>query len=194
MLADSLARRSAARGGWMLAGCTSIAGAQSQTWIRQFGTSDDELAAAAAADGAGGVFVTGYTTGSLGGPIAGMGDVWLARYDRPGNQAWIRQFGTVEWDEARAAEPDGSGGVYVSGITLGALVGPHAGSEDAWLARYDGAGNQVWIKTAVPPRTGPGRPRSRGGHHATRVVVAFSRRPRATRAGPASLPCRPTSR
>jgi hypothetical protein len=36
--------------------------------------------------------------------------------------------------------------VYVGGLTEGGnLAGPPLGSWDAWLARYDDAGNQVWL-------------------------------------------------
>ena len=57
--------------------------AGNQTWIRQFGTSGSEYAYALCPDGAGGAFAAGHTTGSLGGPNAGVYDVWLARYGTP---------------------------------------------------------------------------------------------------------------
>jgi len=123
-------------------------GAGNQTWIRQIGVnnSQDSLYAATP-DGSGGVYVSGDTEGSLGGPNAGVyWDVWLARYDELGNQLWIRQFGAFDWDFARAMAPDGAGGAYVSGSTLDSLGGPNAGSVDVWLAHYDGAGNQSWIR------------------------------------------------
>jgi hypothetical protein len=118
----------------------------SQLWIRQLGTSGGDVAYAAAPDGSGGVYVGGYARGSLGGPQAGNVDAWLARYDAAGNQLWIHQLGTPFWDEAWDAAPDGSGGVYVSGLTLGSLGGPSAGGADAWLARYDASGSQLWIR------------------------------------------------
>jgi hypothetical protein len=121
-----------------------------QLWIRQLGTAGDEGILAAASDGSGGVYVTGRTTGSLGGQYLSGSDVWLARYDDAGNQLWIRQFGTpivfqAFFESPDAAVPDGSGGVYLSGWTTGPLAGPHKGGEDTWVARYDGAGNQLWI-------------------------------------------------
>jgi len=115
-----------------------------QTWIRQFGTIDDDAASAAAPDGAGGVYVSGSTRGGLGGPNAGYLDAWIARYDSAGNQVWIRQFGSSDDNWALAAAPDGAGCVFVSGQTLGNLGGPNAGRVDAWIARYDSAGNQTW--------------------------------------------------
>ena len=90
--------------------------------------------------------MTGVTLGNIGGPSAGVWDAWLARYDSAGNQLWVRQLGTSLEDNARAAAPDGSGGMYVGGQTRGSLGGPNAGGDDAWLARYDSAGNQIWIR------------------------------------------------
>ena len=115
-------------------------------WIRQFGTSASEGAGALAPDGAGGVFVAGWTRGDLGGPSAGESDIFLARYDSEGDRLWIRQFGTSSTDGANALAPDGAGGVMVAGFTHGSLGGPRAGGMDAWIARYDGAGNRLWIR------------------------------------------------
>lgn len=120
--------------------------AQNQVWIDQIGTSGGEGAQVAASDGSGGVFLSGYTSGSLGGPSAGLADAWLARYDGAGNQLWINQFGTAGSDDARAATPDGAGGVYLSGYTNGNLGGQSMGSTDAWLARYDSTGSQLWTR------------------------------------------------
>ncbi len=121
-------------------------GVGNQIWIRQFGGGGSEAVLAAAQDGAGGVYLSGSTDGGLAGPNAGNNDVWLARYDSGGNQLWIRQFGTSGDDSAFAAALDGSGGVYVAGPTFGGLGGFNAGLTDPWLARYDGAGNQTWIR------------------------------------------------
>lgn len=119
--------------------------AGNQTWVHQVGTSATDHLRAVAPDGSGGFYLGGSTGGDFGGPNAGAGDAWLARYDGTGSQLWIRQLGTVEEDDVSAAAEDGSGGVYCGGKTGGALVQPGLGL-DAWLARYDGSGNQIWIR------------------------------------------------
>ncbi len=140
-----------------------------QLWIRQtssIGGGSVDAAHAAASDGSGGVYVTGFTSGSLGGPIASQADALVARYDAAGNPLWTRQFGagggrTESW----AAAPDGSGGVYIGGFTQTSLAAPNAGDADIWLAHYDAAGNQLWVRqlgsssldmlmTAAPDATG----------------------------------------
>ena len=127
-----------------MATCVS-ASAQTQLWVLQFGTGAFESAEALCPDGTGGAFVAGDTTGSLGGPNAGGGDAWLARYDSAGTRAWIRQFGTGNHDKALALCSDGAGGAFVAGETHASLGGPSGGIPDAWLARYDSAGNPLWI-------------------------------------------------
>jgi hypothetical protein len=140
-----LARHAALRGAFLFVALASFASAQNQTWIRQFGSGGYDWTYAVAADGSGGVYVSGSTYGSLGGPNAGGSDAWLARYDSTGMQTWIRQLGTNADDDAFATSSDGAGGVYVSGWTFGSLGGPNVGGFDAWLGRYDGAGNQIWL-------------------------------------------------
>jgi hypothetical protein len=121
-------------------------GSGNQTWIRQFGSSTGEEPDSAAPDGSGGVYLSGFTVGNLVGTNAGFYDGWLARYDSAGNQLWVRQFGTSGLDRVYAVAADGSGGAYVSGVTGGSFGGPSAGGYDPWLARFDGAGNQLWIR------------------------------------------------
>jgi hypothetical protein len=162
--------------------------------MRQLGTSGEDHAAGAASDGSGGVYVVGYTSGSLGAINLGAEDAWVARYDASGNQTWIRQIGSYEYDSFDAAAPDGAGGVfaggysfsnawlvhfdglgsstwsqsiwstsgtfesvfaaapdgsggaYIGGYTDGNLAGANAGATDAWVARYDGTGSQMWLR------------------------------------------------
>jgi hypothetical protein len=115
-------------------------------WTRQLGTASDDHLQAAASDGVGGLFAVGSTNGSLGGAHQGWEDAWLARFDSLGNQLWSAQLGTLGIDWAQAAAPDGNGGVFVGGTTARGLGGQSAGSSDAWVARYDAAGAQIWIR------------------------------------------------
>jgi hypothetical protein len=120
-------------------------GAGSQLWQVQLGTSSDD-GIEGIAEQSGGVFVCGFTGKDLGAPSSGQVDAWVARYDLQGNQVWIRQFGTTKFDWARSIVGDAVEGVFVCGTTREALAGPYAGSEDVWLARFDGSGNQLWIQ------------------------------------------------
>jgi hypothetical protein len=115
-----------------------------ELWLRTFGTGAIDALLATCSDGAGGVYAAGNTSGDLAAPNAGSYDCFLVRYDASGTQLWARQFGTPPIEEVRCAIPDGSGGVYISGYTDGAL-GVSVGGTDLWLARYTSAGERLWI-------------------------------------------------
>jgi hypothetical protein len=59
---------------------------------------------------------------------------------------WIRQIGTPSSELVNAAAIDGTTGLFGCGFTFGPLGGPNTGAFDAWLARYDGSGNQTWLR------------------------------------------------
>ncbi len=130
----------------LLLAAASTPPASGQSWLLQFGSTGGDLARGACSDGAGGIFISGFTTGDLGGPSAGGDDAFLARVDRSGAKLWTRQFGTPSAEYANAVAPDGSGGAYVVGMTGGALGGPVIGGFDCFLARYDASGSRQWIR------------------------------------------------
>lgn len=120
-------------------------------WSRQFGTSADDATPAVAVAASGNAFVTGYTTGSLGGPNAGNSDAFLTKYDSSGSLQWIRQVGTSGFDQSYGAAVDSSGNAFITGYTYGSLGGPSAGNADAFLTKYDGAGTLLWSRQVGTP-------------------------------------------
>jgi hypothetical protein len=106
-------------------------------WIRQFGTAFSDEPKAAAPGPSGSVYVVGWTSGSLGGPHIGGGDVFVARYDSTGARLWVKQFGTSSNDYATAAVPDGQGGILAVG---------YINAYSTFIARYDESGNQIWFR------------------------------------------------
>jgi hypothetical protein len=134
-----------------LACCAALLGtprahAVTLQWIRQVGTPSTDVGIAVSADSLGSVYISGYTTGSLGGSNAGGWDAFVSKYDATGAFQWTRQLGTSADDYSRAVSADGLGNVYISGHTSGSLGGAHAGSEDAFIGKYDAAGNLQWIR------------------------------------------------
>src|SRR5262245_57738458 len=68
-------------------------------WTRQLGSASNEQGLGVATDGVGGVYVTGYTRGSLDGNVfAGMLDVFVTKYDAAGGKQWTRQLGSAGHD------------------------------------------------------------------------------------------------
>ncbi|BAZ08805.1 hemolysin-type calcium-binding region [Calothrix sp. NIES-4071] len=119
-----------------------------QQWIKQFGTPalDDNWGVATDKDG--NIFAGGNTKGNFGGKNAGSAaeyDAWLLKLDKDGNQQWVKQFGSPNYDFLWDVKTDSIGNIYATGWTLGDLAGKNAGSFDVWLAKYDTNGNQQWI-------------------------------------------------
>lgn len=124
-----------------------------QVWVRQFGTSEDDIAYGIATDPSGNVFVSGITVGELEpgqAHVSGSStdsDAFLAKYDPDGKQLWLKQIGTTEDDYASAIATDASGNIFFCGYTYGELApGQAQGGIDAYLAKYDSNGTQLWLK------------------------------------------------
>ncbi len=115
-------------------------------WTRQFGTERADHAWAVGADGAGGVYVAGTTTGVfVGQRRSGEQDAFLRKYDVMGDALWTRQFGAKDKTDVDALSIDVSGNVYVAGDAVGALPEqPSIGSTDVYVAVYGMDGGQRW--------------------------------------------------
>jgi hypothetical protein len=129
----------------LLVFCSSACG-QALEWIRQFGTSSNDISWDVSADGLGSVYISGLTAGSLEGTNAGDDDAFISKYDASGTLQWTQQFGTGADDRSRGVSADGLGNIYVSGWTLGNLEGSNAGDWDAFVSKYDAGGTLQWTQ------------------------------------------------
>lgn len=87
------------------------------------------------------------------GPMASTGshDMFVAKFDPLGNPVWNRRFGDASAQIAYAVAVDPTGAIYVGGGMFGAVdfdgtILTSAGSDDAFLARFDPNGKAVWAK------------------------------------------------
>ena len=115
-------------------------------WTEQLGTSSLDYSNSVAVDASGNAFISGATYGSLGAPYEGEGDAFLAKYGPGGNLLWTEQLGTSALDRVFGVTADGWGNVFVSGGTYGNLGATNEGEDDAFLAKYDPAGDLLWIE------------------------------------------------
>jgi hypothetical protein len=80
------------------------------------------------------------------------GHMYLAKYDASGNALWsINAAGPQNYGLAVAT--DNTGNVYLAGnfsnsITIGSSTLHSGGALDIFLAKFDGAGNLLWLKRA----------------------------------------------
>jgi hypothetical protein len=118
------------------------------SWTLQFGSAKTDSVEAIDIDQNGNVVVAGHTSGVLPGQTsAGEGDVFVRKLDPQGNELWVRQFGTSDYDYADALSVDEGGNIYVAGFTSGTLPGQTAlGSADAFVRKYDAQGVELWTR------------------------------------------------
>ncbi|MBI5696245.1 MAG: SBBP repeat-containing protein, partial [Nitrospirae bacterium] len=117
-------------------------------WTRQMGFESSDQARCVAVDGVGNVYIAGYTSGGLYGDMhAGATDCYVIKYDSAGVRLWTRQLGSTTYDEANGIAVDGSGNVYVAGLTYGGLDGNTSfGEHDIFVVKYDSNGVKKWSR------------------------------------------------
>jgi hypothetical protein len=114
-----------------------------------------------ATDSLANVFVTGYfqstsiTFGTINlTGVAGGENIFLAKYDSSGNVIWAKGAGGTSLNESHSVTTDASGNSYITGmfscnsITFGSTTLINTGYENAFLVKYDVAGNVLWAKKA----------------------------------------------
>lgn len=112
----------------------------------QFGSLGVDISYGSATDSEGNVYLTGTTSGSLEGEAQGGFDVWVAKYNRQGQEQWRQQFGSSGGDRSFGIEIDNQDNLYLTGQTNGNLFGDRNSPEsDAWIAKLDSSnGQQIW--------------------------------------------------
>ncbi|MDH3589388.1 MAG: SBBP repeat-containing protein [Gammaproteobacteria bacterium] len=133
-------------------------------WVKQAGGAGATDVLGIAVDGSGNSSVTGQFQGSatFGASepnettltVAPNGGMFIARYDSSGALMWAEQAGGVTGSATGTGiAVDVSGNSYVGGefsgsATFGITVLTSAGSEDIFIAKYDGSGTPLWAEQA----------------------------------------------
>jgi hypothetical protein len=108
-------------------------------WQRTLDGAGTDQGFGIAVDGSGNVYVTGHTYSSG----AGSNDFLIAKYDTSGTIQWQRTLGGANTDYGYGIAVDGSGNVYITGITASS----GAGGFDVLIAKYDTSGTIQWQRT-----------------------------------------------
>jgi uncharacterized repeat protein (TIGR01451 family) len=138
--------------GALVAGHVARAAADPSTawlWVHQFGSNQGAGGEAVAVDVSGDSYVTGGSDGTMAGAPEGSGGAFVAKYDAAGDRLWLSVLGSAGDDDAgMGIAVDASGNSYVTGYTMGTLPGSpdtNAGGQDVFVAKYDTAGDQLWV-------------------------------------------------
>ena len=102
-------------------------------WQRTFGGTDEDIGNGIAVDGAGNVYITGYTASSG----VGFVDVFIVKYNSSGGVVWQRTLGAENYDEGVDIAVDGDGNVYVAGYSNSYTTG-------TLVAKYSSGGTLSW--------------------------------------------------
>ena len=116
-------------------------------WVRRYNGPGNQwdVATAIAVDGSGNVYVTGYSVGN-----GTSNDFATIKYDSNGDTAWVRRYNGPNYqvDNANAIAVDGSGNVYVTGLSTDMGLASYyvtikytSDGDTLWLRRYIGPGN-----------------------------------------------------
>jgi hypothetical protein len=118
-----------------------------QMWRQELGVATvQDHVYGVATDGAGDVYLAGYSNGGLDGTNAGGQDLVVVKYDALGQHQWTRQLGTSANDAAYGIAV-GASALYVVGSTGGALDGnTHAGGDDLFVVKYTLDGTKQWTR------------------------------------------------
>ncbi len=124
------------------------AGAANIAWSTEFGSTGDDWLYAVDVDPSGNLYVAGTTSEAMPGHTSlGSWDVFVRKYDTAKNELWTVQFGTYTMDVPYAMTVDKNGNVYLAGYTYETLPGQvNLGLMDAFLAKYDTNGNELWTR------------------------------------------------
>ena len=114
-------------------------------------------------------FAGGYTTNTISfgshtlanstpAPFTTTSDMFLVKYDVNGNVIWARSTGGYSDEIPAGILIHPNGGVYIAGLFLSdtmslspavKLANTDSGNSSAFLAKYDTAGNILWVKRVV---------------------------------------------
>jgi sugar lactone lactonase YvrE len=120
-------------------------------WAHTWGGAYNDTGRAVAADPAGNIYVTGYTS-----PTNIDSDLCVMKYDAWGKQLWRKTCGSGMIDFGAGIAVDHSGNAYVAGYTMSSELSQYG--YDGLLLKYGTDGTLLWCKTwnGEPVHTGTG--------------------------------------
>ncbi|MFN8241421.1 MAG: SBBP repeat-containing protein [Bacteroidales bacterium] len=131
---------------FLLLATNATINSQDLMWSTMIGSDKDEYILNHVVDSRGNIYISGKTTGNLGGINKGRNDGFIIKLDGSGKVIWQSQFGSVDDEDVQWSAIDESGNIYVTGFTTGSLSGKNHGREDLFIAKYTPSGDLSWLK------------------------------------------------
>ena len=124
-------------------------------WAKNYGSAAGDIAQGVTLDPGGDLYVTGFFSSTMtveGVTVTSKGlfDVFIAKFDPNGTLLWLKTAGGTGSDIGHGIVSDSTGNVGIVGefqntATFGSHSVRAAGLGDAFIAKYDGAGNNLWV-------------------------------------------------
>lgn len=128
-------------------------------WVRRAGGSQDDFGQEIACDHSGNIYAVGFFQGTADFGTtnltsAGDWDISIAKYARSGELLWVRRAGGPGTDFCYGIAVDGADNLLLTGIFTGSAnfgaisVSATGNIGDMFVAKYDSAGESMWVRTA----------------------------------------------
>jgi len=119
---------------------------QEMKWGKMLGSDKEEYVLSHVADNNGNIYISGKTTGNIGGNNLGLNDGFIVKQDSSGNILWSQLFGSEVDEDIQWSAIDNTGNIYITGFTTGTLTGRQYGKEDIIIVKYTPGGALEWKK------------------------------------------------
>ena len=117
-------------------------------WIKNFGGSKYDSFSSVIETRDKGIIAVGYSSSvDVGFTNSGKTDAIVVKYDKDGNQLWVKNFGGSNREFFYSVVESSDGGIIAVGKSDSSDAEFGAkGDEDAIVVKYDSEGNQLWVK------------------------------------------------
>lgn len=92
------------------------------------------------------IFIAGHTFAHLDGENAGVGDIYLSKWNSDYSKSWTKQWGTEKNEICKDIKIDANGSIFIVGYTGGSLYNDNAGGYDNFLTKLNSIGEKEWTK------------------------------------------------
>ena len=121
-----------------------------EEWIKNFGGNNEDAFNSVTETSDGGFIAVGYSNSTNIADITNKGyeDAIVVKYDKTGNQEWVKSFGGDDKDEFNSVINTSDGGFAVVGVTHSFNIDgiSNKGLSEAIIVKYNSSGNQEWVK------------------------------------------------
>lgn len=137
---------------------SNLSAQDTRVWSTYYGGIGMDESHCVTTDNLGNIYLAGQTdspngisSGGFQDSIGGLTDAYLVKFDALGNRLWATYYGGINDEDDIRVTTDTLGNVYLAGwtysdsaIASGGFQNIYGGLGDAFLVKFDAAGNRLW--------------------------------------------------